>query len=277
MESLETNITIEGKEYILDAPPLEFGALTNVSEHRATYSTLGGQTWTSDIWPLSNESLRSYTSIIESSECIPTKQYSCGFSSQLLLTFCVYTFPFATTLVALHTEAYWESRSYRLNQPHSIYSDILAIADALESKFGSDVRSLPIKDLDKKISRHAGGIRLQVDGLPPRRGEVFRHKELRQALQAGNEDAGEEVATMSGALDDEASGSQAVATGVELSHLPPTNSQLRPRSEYIDLEGRAPSPLLGLEDEILRIHSRYSSSEHGTLLPAGHISESRNT
>jgi len=167
--------------------------------------------------------------------------------------------------MVLHTEAYWQSRSYRMNQPHSIYSDILAIADALKDKFGADIRSLPARDLEKEISKHPGGVRLQIDGLPPPRGESFRRKELREAMRAGNEEAGEELATLSPTFEIDALESRVMTTGVDISHQPTANAQLRPRSEHRESEDRALSPLLGLEDEISRIHSHYASTDHSAL------------
>lgn len=53
------------------------------------------------------------TYITYSGLCIADKAYSWGFSSLLLLTFCVYTLTFAATLVSLQTDVYWNSRSDR--------------------------------------------------------------------------------------------------------------------------------------------------------------------
>jgi hypothetical protein len=282
LSQLESTINYNGRYNIsLEAPPLRLSVRTSkdIDHHQASYRDVNGTDWKGDVW-VRNSSLvanDSYEEIRQSSYCLSDTRYSWGFSLQLVLTFVIYTLFFALALAAMQLEVYWQGHWHRFNQPHSIYSDILAIADSLEAKFGSQVRDLPVRDLDEKISGHRGGVRLQIDSLPLSRQEV--HKAQVRAHQAGQkagQQAGSELENLTpnyGGRASEAGGSLSFATNHSDQNVITTLP--RPESGVDESEGRAESPLLGLESEITRIHSRYSSGEDATLLQPGEGSKPR--
>jgi hypothetical protein len=94
-----------------------------------------------------------------------------GFSSLLLLAFCVYTFLYATALIALQTEVYRHSRFDRNHQSYSIYADILMIAEALKTIPECDLLQLlqSPKVLEEKFGGRKHGMRFNVRGLRPAR------------------------------------------------------------------------------------------------------------
>jgi hypothetical protein len=106
--------------------------------------------------------------------CISEDAYSCGFSSLLLLTFCCFTIAFAVALILLQTDVYWNSRSDRLHQSHSLYTDVLYLAEELKASFGGEAKSP--KTFSKQVERqkHAHALRLETDGLPLSRWHEWR-------------------------------------------------------------------------------------------------------
>lgn len=133
------------------------------------------------------------------SSCMPGKKYSWGFSSSLLLTFtfCVYTFIFAAVACTLEVETFLYSRTQRNAPSYSIYNYILAIADALSSQFGQEVRQLTLKELDKKIDGYQGGIRIQTGSLALSRVGGMRHEAaLRQAKWDASQHTGHGLSTL---------------------------------------------------------------------------------
>lgn len=81
--------------------------------------------------------------IRDTGRCIADDNYSWGFSSLLLFIFCCYTLLFSITLILLQADVYHNSRSAREVKPHSIYRDILFLANELRAKFGQDAEFPP--------------------------------------------------------------------------------------------------------------------------------------
>ena len=103
-----SNITLNGKTWSLDAPPLNIVAQPRVPLY-------GAET-------IPRENYLSYDNVSFSSAylrdnvlCQPAAYYQWGFSSLLLLVFCLLTILFVTTLAALHGDAFWhgKGRIYR--------------------------------------------------------------------------------------------------------------------------------------------------------------------
>lgn len=259
----------------LEAPPLHLSAKTvnyESGQHEASYRGVNGSVSPADIWirgPNETEHL-SYADISKASTCVPAKEYSWGFSLQLLLTFVIYTGLFALTLVSMQLDVYWHSRWYHLSQPYSIYSDILAIADCLEAKFGEGVRDLAVKELDKKISGHPGGIRLQTDSLPGTRSQLHR-AEIRAYKAWRDAGAGTELDSLGPEPDGhelEASGRPLSGIGGAPDEFAVDNELLRLQSASARSEESVEGQVLGLGSETTmpRAYSRYSSAERITLL-----------
>ena len=259
----------------LEAPPLHLSAKTDDYEsgpHEASYRGVNGSVSQADVWIRGQNETEhlSYADMSKASTCVPAKEYSWGFSLQLLLTFVIYTGLFGLTLVSMQLDVYWHSRWYHLSQPHSIYSDILAIADCLEAKFGEGVRDLAVKDLDKKISGHPGGICLQTDSLPSTRSQLHR-AEIRAYKAWRDTGAGTELNSLEPEPDDhelEASGRTLSGIGGAPNEFAVDNELLRLQSTSARSEESVEGQVLasGSETTIPRVYSRYSSAERITLL-----------
>jgi hypothetical protein len=205
LANMTSNITIAGAKYALPAPPLDLRFAFNFALPQSNFlSRLSGERNLTDgmdaseFW--SNESFNrsdlatynfggaasimgmykdtTYTEdfVKRTGICIASEKYSWGFSSLLLLTFCVYTIIFATTLIALQTEVHRHSQFDRDHQSYSIYADILMIAEALKTIPEYDLLQLlqSPKVLEEKLGGRKHGMRFNVSGLRPAR---YREKE----------------------------------------------------------------------------------------------------
>jgi hypothetical protein len=72
--------------------------------------------------------------------CISEDAYSWGFSSLLLLTFWCFTIAVASASISLPTDVYWNSSYDHHHQFHSIYIDVLYLAEELKSIFGLNLK-----------------------------------------------------------------------------------------------------------------------------------------
>ena len=99
--SMKSNITLDGHTLHLPAPPLSFYEQS-------------GRSRLVDIMTLGNYSL-DMANIKQTAVCQPSKEYQWGFSTPLLLLFCLATIFFATILVALHTDNFLNSRVDRFS------------------------------------------------------------------------------------------------------------------------------------------------------------------
>lgn len=143
----------------------------------------------------------------------------------------------------MQTEVFWHGRWYRIDQSYNIYSDILAIAASLEDKFGPETRDVPIKNLEWKIGKHRGGVRLQTEGTPLSRQVFHRCNELYQASKTGNEDAYEELKLLTANHGLRLPEAELILTHSEESHHPIEDAQYLPAIALETLEGDAQSLL----------------------------------
>jgi hypothetical protein len=126
--------------------------------------------------------------IISKGQCIAEDAYSWGFSSFLLMTLWFYSIAVTLTLILLQTDVYWNSRQDRDHQSHSIYTDVLYLAEELKNAFGrndQDHVQSP-KALDKKVGGWKQGLRLDVGELPLSRWQEWR---LSRATKRANRKA----------------------------------------------------------------------------------------
>jgi hypothetical protein len=190
---MKSSITLHGKRWDLSGPILDMTKTTDHSGRRFQQSPEGMNA--SSFWegtsfrntpytlvPMHFDNSGSYVGKFEpfayedvifkkdyikgSSRCIANKAYSWGVSSLLLLTFCSCTLVFATILVLLQTDVYWNSRCDRCYQEYSIYLDIIYLVDELRALFGHDVGEQSAKTLDKAVKGCQNDIALKVDELP---------------------------------------------------------------------------------------------------------------
>lgn len=117
------------------------------------------------------------STIRQTGRCVAEDAYSWGFSSLLLLTFCLYTILFAMALVLLQTDVYWNSRHDRIHQSHSVYTDVLYLADELRARFGSTLggNAQSPKKVEKMVEEEAKeGLNIDVSELPLSRWQEWR-------------------------------------------------------------------------------------------------------
>ena len=123
-----------------------------------------------------NETALEVEALKRDGRCIAEDAYSWGFSSLLLLTFCCYTIAFALALILLQTDVYWNSRHDRNHQSHSIYTDVLYLAEELKKTFGQNIEDhmQSPKAFEKQVGKWKQGLRLGVLELPPSRWQERR-------------------------------------------------------------------------------------------------------
>ena len=197
--NMTSTITIGGEFRRLPAPPLKIGLRFSASESslldpetirdgNASDRWSGFTTWLSmnyydpldraDQGPfyMFNETALEEESLKRDGRCIAEDAYSWGFSSLLLLTFCCYTIAFALALILLQTDVYWNSRHDRNHQSHSIYTDVLYLAEELKKTFGQNIEDhmQSPKAFEKQVGKWKQGLRLGVLELPPSRWQERR-------------------------------------------------------------------------------------------------------
>jgi hypothetical protein len=135
-----------------------------------------------------SDTLIEKSTIISKGQCIAENAYSWGFSSLLLVTFWLYSMAVALALILLQTDVYWNSRHDRVHQSHSIYADVLYLAEELKNTFGRDVQDhvQSPKAFGKKVGSWKQGLRLDVGELPLSRWQEWR---LSRATKRANRKA----------------------------------------------------------------------------------------
>jgi hypothetical protein len=153
----------------------DFWAETSIEQGSELQLLNGSYISVSGIY-MHDEILLDEASIIKTGRCIADEAYSWGFSSLLLLTFCCYIIAFALALIVLQTDVYWNSRHDRDHQSHSIYTDVLYLAEELKKTFGHNVEDhlRSPKSFDKKVEERKQGLRLDVRELLLSRWQEWR-------------------------------------------------------------------------------------------------------
>lgn len=209
---VKSNITINGTPWELPAPPLAISLAINypykLSDGKTQYWNASDY-WVNGTGVFSNTTVifANYTTgpagpiyisddeevdegeIKRTSRCVAEDEYSYswGFSSLILLTFCSYTILFALLLILLQTDVYWNSRHDRNPQSHSIYADMLHLAEEMKAIFGGNVRDhiQSPKKFDKQFKRYKQGLRLEVDDLPLSRWQEWKQSRSRRVRKRG--------------------------------------------------------------------------------------------
>lgn len=192
LDYIESNITIDGKRHDLGAPPLNIGlasspnfrddppalfgnatgfwsgATITLYHNDNLLTPLNGSSLSTDAYMSSNGTDIRRATILDTGRCVAQDAYSWGFSSLLLLTFCSYTLLFALLLILLQTDVYWNSKHDRAHQHHSIYADVLYLAEELKNAFGCDVdaHTRAPKAFAARVESRKQGLRLDADDLP---------------------------------------------------------------------------------------------------------------
>jgi hypothetical protein len=105
-ENITSSITIGAVSWNLTGPPLNFsvpmasGSLRRVWTNGSRYNDQTPEHW---MWFYGDNEV-DLDMVKGNSRCVAVDRYAWGFSASLILTFCVYTFVYAVSLVALQTE-----------------------------------------------------------------------------------------------------------------------------------------------------------------------------
>ena len=191
---VKSHIAIAGTMHNLSAPPLDISLrqYAGVENNPSAWRSTNGTSWRDKgAWGF-NGTLIDEMYLHQTSRCIGQNWYLWGFSSLLLLTFSVYTFLFGVSLILLQTDVYWNSRTARESYSHSIYQDILFLADELRAMMGHDIGSQSVTALEKTIRNCEGGLTLEVNTLPPTRWQdwnFFRAQQREPTPDSGLEAA----------------------------------------------------------------------------------------
>jgi hypothetical protein len=202
--STASTITIGGRFWDLPAPLLSVGLKAQIISDKnqtpshpedasdfwsgsharvnTVISTMDSRPYDGDKVLLYNDIPLVDSTIISNGRCIAEDAYSWGYSSLLLLTFCCYTIAFALALILLQTDVYWNSRHDRDHQSHSLYTDVLCLAEELKNTFGQDIEDhmKSPKAFDKKVENWKQGLHLDVRELPPSRWQEWRQSRAKK-------------------------------------------------------------------------------------------------
>lgn len=159
-----SNITIDGKLWPLGAPPLDIISQVPLDAvevlPRVNYMSYNSLSFNS-------------TYLQNNSVCQPTAFYQWGFSSLLLLVFCLFTIIFAITLTALNGHVFWTSRADRFCYDINHYKDAVDISRELHEQ-GLATQNMSAMQLRQEFRRSGAGICLDTDDLPCSRKEEWR-------------------------------------------------------------------------------------------------------
>lgn len=168
----ESNITLNDHTWQLEDPPLDIIAQIHtgsVGTATINYMSTGNLTFSSDY-------LRA------NSKCEPSDKYEWGFSSLLLLVFCLFTIIFAMILTALHADAFWNSRADRHEYDVNHFRDAVDIVYELRDNYVEDsILHMPARELVQGLHDRDKSMQLDIKELPPSRSEQWRldHPNLR--------------------------------------------------------------------------------------------------
>jgi len=154
---LVSNITLPsaGKTWELSPPPL------NITNTDHSIIAIGNLTVP-----------RTY--LHNNSECLPTSYYRWGFSSILLFAWCLATLLFLVILQILTWRMHEYSRSDRLEQPLSVYRDILDVAQALVAISGPGVWDDDPARIDEQVRFSGAVLDLETNSLPACRHRLWQ-------------------------------------------------------------------------------------------------------
>jgi hypothetical protein len=221
LPKVTSNITVDGKRWVLPAPPLTIGLATLVasSPRRDPATALNNSidfwtdarsfTYTSTFYfngqrpglidaYWNNGTVLDKQTIEHTGRCVSEDAYQWGFSSLLLLTFCSATIAFAIVLIMLQTDVYWNSRFDRHHQSHSLYTDVLYLAEELKAAFGRDLENNTQTSmaLRKQVERQKHGLSLDVDELPMSRWQERKSSRAAKAAARKEERAMESTGSL---------------------------------------------------------------------------------
>ena len=175
-----SNITLLGETWFLDDPPLDI--IIQVKPTHLNRYTEELQIPTVSYMSIHNLAFNdSY--LKEKSVCQPSHSYRWGFSSLLLLVFCILTLIFAITLSTLHGDAFWNSKTDRFRYDINHYKDAVDLVRELDHRqLGASVWSLSAGELVQEVNVKSRDISLEIDEFSPltRKQEWKEHQQGRR-------------------------------------------------------------------------------------------------
>ena len=141
--NVSSTIDVNGQIWSLLGKPLDVWSQSRLSIYGGPHDT----------WYLSYENLTFSSEYLQqNSVCQPTDRYQWGFSSLLLLVFCLFSTLFTITLTLLHYDAFWNSRTARYHYDVNHYRDAVDLVYELEKKhFGPSLRAMPARELKRHV------------------------------------------------------------------------------------------------------------------------------
>ena len=178
LEYTSSNITLDGRTYQLSTPPLKTAGWWytshTVTDGDTEYLALG-------------DTAISVNYLKNHGRCEPARYYQWGFSWLLLFLFCVFSAVFATTMTALHNDAFWRSRADRLRYSINHYRDAVDIVIELQAQLCDSVQKSSAEELEDHVKKSRLKIGVETAGLPV----------SRSAARSGNSGDGEGAETKS--------------------------------------------------------------------------------
>ena len=173
LDSVASNITIGGVEWVLDAPPLN----VTYQETNAVHQTYAINSLTGDSvtprYAFDQMSLNE-TWIEQHNSCLSLNRYEWGFSSLLLFLFCITSLLFTATLAYLQHEIHALSRIDRVEDVSDRYTDTIDLYAELQLLTSKDIKTLPTSELVQSVRDDQDGVRSNVTSLPFSRREEKR-------------------------------------------------------------------------------------------------------
>lgn len=164
-----SNITLSGRVWRLDNPPLQIVIQTGFSAE-PEYMGTGNTSMSKDY-------------LVQHGSCLPSGRYEWGFSSLMLLVFCLISTIFALIVTALHSDAYWNGQADRLQYDVNHYRDAVdLVQDVRDKYFGDAIYSMTAEDLKARLERRERTIALDTPELPASRMEEKRLR--REAIRS---------------------------------------------------------------------------------------------
>ena len=164
--NITSTIIIDNKTWSLETPPLkiiaQYGVFEAYTSEDPKYLGLGdlliNSTW------LQNNSI-----------CQPSDRYEWGFSSILLLIFCLASILFAIVLTVLHYDALLNSTADRYKYDVNHYRDAVDLVYELrDAHFGDSVRYISASELRDEIEMNGKRASLDTSRLGPSRRDEWK-------------------------------------------------------------------------------------------------------
>lgn len=151
--NITSNITIDGKDWKLDAPPLNITS-ANVASANTFLIVL-----------VYNNKAYDFDYFEQYGSCQPGQQYIWGFSILLLFIGTIFLCLFTTIMAALWIYADRRSHLAKQHRKLGTFRAAMDLATAVRQELGKEADSLSDKELEKQLERSSKGMMYCRDSL----------------------------------------------------------------------------------------------------------------